>query len=78
MFPTIWLLTFPQSLRASELRLRAGECYGYRVPPVLGGDYHGDNRVPISAREHLGFCGYIQNQIKELPDGTQVKLKWTD
>jgi hypothetical protein len=66
------------ALRMSGKILEPGECYGFRMPAVLGGAYDGDNRVAISAREHFGFTGYLHRQIKDLPDGTQIKLKWTD
>jgi hypothetical protein len=65
-------------LRAAGVRLGSGECYGYKILPVLGGDYHGDNRVPMTAKGHLGFTGYLHEKIKDLPDGTQITLKWVD
>ncbi len=76
---TEWLLApIIERLCGSGVTLEAGQCYGYRTLPVLGGAYDGDNRFPVSARSHVGFTGYVHNKIKDLPDGTQVKLKWTD
>jgi hypothetical protein len=64
-------------LRAAGIVLAEGQCYGYTTLPILGGAYEGDNRVPIPVKEHLGLTGHIHKQIKDLPDGTQIRLKFT-
>ena len=74
-----WLLaSVVEELRSSGKVLGPGECYGFCMPAVLGGAYNGDNRVAVSAQEHFGFTGYLHGKMKDLPDGTQVRLKWTD
>ena len=72
-----WLLEpIVGELRAQGVSLAPGQCYGFCMPAVLGGAYDGDNRVAVSVREHFGFTGYLHGKMKDLPDGTQVKLKW--
>jgi hypothetical protein len=55
--------------------LTADRCLGYRTLPVLGGEYAGDNRVPMRAMEHFSFTGDVHQQIEGLPDGAAVELK---
>jgi hypothetical protein len=64
--------------RAAGVILEAGQCYGYRMLPILGGNYDGENREAMSAAGHLGFTGYMHEKIKNLPDGTQIKINFTD
>lgn len=72
-----WLLApVVEGLLGNGMLLAQGECYGYRILPALGGTYDGENRVPVSVREHIGFSGHVHHKIKDLPDGTQVELKW--
>ena len=58
--------------------LPPGKCLGYRTLPVFGGDYSGANRVPLSTSEHFMFTGEVHQQIKDLPDGSQVKFSVVD
>jgi len=51
-----------------------GKCLGYKVLPVFGGGYSGENRVLYTASEHFAVTGHIHEQIKNLPDGSPVKL----
>ena len=55
-----------------------GKCLGYKMLPIFGGDYAGENRVPLPASEHFMFTGEVHQQIKDLPDGGQVKFKVVD
>jgi hypothetical protein len=61
-------------LVAAGLTLREGQCYSYKKPPVLGGDYTVENTCVLPIPEHFGANGSIHNQIKDLPDGTQVMI----
>src|SRR5688572_18857058 len=61
-------------LVAAGLTLREGQCYSYKQPPVLGGDYTVENTCVLPIPEHHGAYASIHNQIKDLPDGTQVVL----
>lgn len=65
-------------LVAAGLTLREGECYSYKQPPVLGGDYTVENTCMLPIFEHYAVYGSIHNQIKDLPDGTQVVIDVTE
>ena len=58
--------------------LPEGRKYCLKIPGVLGGEYGGDNIATISLEELIGASGYIAKQIKDLPDGSQIKLRVTD
>lgn len=58
--------------------LRPGYCYGYLRNPVLGGDYTLENTVVIPIAEHFGLNAEFHQHIKDLPDGTPVRIKVTD
>lgn len=64
-------------LRASG-PIPPGKCLGYRTLPVFGGDYSGANRVLFPASEHFMFTGEVHQQIRDLPDGSQVKFSVVD
>ena len=59
------------------LTLREGQCYSYKQPPVLGGDYTVENTCVLPIPEHYGVYGTIHKQIKDLPDGTHVVIDVT-
>lgn len=61
-------------LVTSGLTLQVGECYSYKQPPVLGGDYTVENTCVLPIREHYGAYASIHTQIKDLPDGTEVVI----
>jgi hypothetical protein len=56
--------------------LSEGQCYHLVIPSVLGGAYAVANIKRIALTDWLGFSGEVARQIADLPDGTQVKLKW--
>jgi len=71
-----WLMIpLIDNLVAVGVTLSEGKCYGYRNPPVLGGDYTVENTTVISIPEHYSFHADIHQQIVGLPDGTQVVFK---
>ena len=64
-------------LLASGKTLGAKECFGYKIPPVLGGKYEPDNFEPTDLSVHFGILGQIHFQIKDLPPGTKIdKIKF--
>jgi hypothetical protein len=63
---------------AAGLGLEPGQCYGYKIPPVLGGGYTVENTVVLPVAEHIGFCGSLHHQIADVPDGGQVVLRVGD
>ena len=58
--------------------LKPGYCYGYLRNPVLGGDYTVANTIVLPIHEHFGLNSDIHQQIKDLPDGAQVTIEFTD
>jgi hypothetical protein len=70
-----WLMMplVDQCLRAG-LVLGPDQCYGYKIPPFLGGEYAAGNTVTIDIVENYAFLADLWQQTKELPDGTRVRL----
>lgn len=62
-------------LVAAGMYLQPGQCYGFRLPPIMGGDYVVDNFGVLSVTDYLGCYGDLHQQLINAPDGTQVELK---
>jgi hypothetical protein len=60
------------NLLTSGIRLGPGECFGYKVPPVLGGEVNLNNFEPTDLQVHFGILGQIHRQVKDLPHGTPI------
>lgn|SRR5690606_13412349 len=58
--------------------LRPGFKYCLKIPGALGGEYGGDNLATISLGGLISASGHIAQQVKDLPDGAQVKLSIID
>ena len=58
--------------------LKDGYKYCLAIPGVLGGSYDGDNINTVPLDELIALSGDIGQQLKDLPDGSQVKLKVVD
>ena len=56
------------------LALAPNQCYGFKVPPILGGEYSVENIAPTDLAVHYSFHADICGQAKDLPDGTKVKI----
>jgi hypothetical protein len=56
----------------------AGRCFCLKVPGVLGGKYAAANIGTISIAELIDFAGDVASQIKDLPDGAEIKFKIVD
>jgi hypothetical protein len=71
-----WLMIpLADELAESGISLKPGQCYGFKTPPVLGGQYAVKNCGALSFVDYIGGCGSIHSQLSELPDGTQVVLR---
>ena len=55
-----------------------GKCLGYLKLPVFGGEYAGTNRVLLPVAEHFLFTGELHERIRDLPDGSQVRVTVVD
>lgn len=58
--------------------LEEGEKYYLVIPGALGGEYGIDNIKTAPLVEIIRYSGDVGKQIKDLPDGAQVKLKVID
>ena len=51
-----------------------GKCLGFTKLPVLGGSYSIENRWLAPAVEHFGLTGQLHWQLKDLTEGTNVRI----
>ncbi len=56
-------------------KLEPQQCYGFKVPPILGGEYEVDNVYTTSVEDYWTFCGNVHAQIDGLPDGAEVDIE---
>ncbi|ESQ82979.1 hypothetical protein AEAC466_15855 [Asticcacaulis sp. AC466] len=55
------------------------QCYGFTILPIFkGGTYNVENCFVVSAREWFTLAGSIHEQVCDVPDGSQVKMKIVD
>jgi len=59
---------------AGGLRLSPTQCYGFKIPPMLGGKYEVDNLEPTDLSVHYSLLGDIARQTKDLAPGTKVNI----
>ena len=52
--------------------LQAGQVYGYKTPPVLGGGFDISNLEVADVAVHFSVLGQVHRQVRNLPDGTPV------
>jgi hypothetical protein len=60
---------------AAGIDLRPGECYGFKIPPVIDGEYTVENCGPLRVWDDLGAYGSVHEQLRDVPDGSRVVLK---
>jgi hypothetical protein len=69
-----WLMIpLVDACREAGMSLQRGQCYGFKIPPVLGGKYEVANAEPTDLAVHYSFLADIYKQTKDLPDGTPIK-----
>ena len=69
-----WLMIpLVDECRKAGMQLGSSQCYGFKIPPVLGGKYELSNVEPIDLAVHYSFLADIYKQTKDLPDGTPIK-----
>ena len=59
---------------AAGIVLRDDQCYGFKIPPILGGQYELKNIEPTDLSVHYSFLSDIYRQTKCIPDGTKVRV----
>jgi hypothetical protein len=71
----VWLMIgFVDACVAAGIRPGPDQCYGYKVPPMLGGAYDIANVEPADLSVHYAFLADIYAQTKDLPDGSKVRV----
>jgi len=65
-----------EKLISAGKTLKENEVYSYKQIPVIGGEYSVDNIEPTDMSVHFAFSGQICEQIKDLPNGTKVNIKF--
>ena len=73
---TWFMVDHIHSLELSGNILGPGQCYGFKIPPILGGRYDSANRTAIDLKEHISFLGSLYGKVRELPDGTNIRLSF--
>jgi hypothetical protein len=46
----------------ADIRLAPGECYGFKIPPVLKGTYEVSNLVPAKLDAHYSWMTHLSRQ----------------
>lgn len=69
-----FVIPLVHNLVAVGIDLLPGHCYGFKVPPVLGGQYTLENVGTLPIADYLGAYASIHEQLKEVPDGTEIQL----
>ena len=59
---------------AAGMQPDSGQCYSYKIPPLLGGTYGLDNFEVTDLSVHYAFLADIRMQTKDVPDGTAVNM----
>ena len=59
---------------AAGKMLGPNQCYGFTTPPVLGGAYDLANIEVTDLPVYLAVMGQIHGQIKDVPDGTKIRM----
>src|SRR5262249_20111432 len=55
------------------VRLAPGQCFSYKLPPIVGGQMEPTNFEATNLLVHFSILGQINRQAKDLPDGTPIE-----
>jgi hypothetical protein len=70
-----WLLmTLIDRCVSAGMVLADNQCYGYKIPPILGGKYTLENLEPTDRSIHYSFLADIYRQTRDLPNGAKVRV----
>ncbi|MGA9672337.1 MAG: DUF1851 domain-containing protein [Terracidiphilus sp.] len=70
---TWMMVSLVDACRKAGLTIGPNQCYGFKIPPMLGGSYEVENMEPTDLSVHYTLLGEICEQTKDLPRGTTVK-----
>jgi hypothetical protein len=69
-----WLMIpLVDACRAQGMTPDRNQCYGFKLPPLLGGAYEPSNFELTDIAVHYSFLGDLYRQTKDLPDGTVIQ-----
>jgi len=64
---------FVRELRTSGVPLGPGQCYGWKVPPGLGGEADFGNVEPTDVITHVSIQGQLHEQTRTMAPGTRIE-----
>jgi hypothetical protein len=64
---------FIERMERHGLKLSSGKCYGLK-PHAVFKAYEPDNIYVATTSEYVSFMGNFYGQIKDLPDGTKIRV----
>jgi hypothetical protein len=68
-----WFLPgFVSSLKAHGVMRSPGQCYGYKIHPILGGPIESANLVLMDFHAWQQICSQLHEQLRKLPPGTRL------
>lgn len=70
-----YLIDLVDELLDAEHAPQDNECYGFKLLPVLGGDFQNENIYISDIAEYWSFCGQIHRQLDGLPDGAEIEIE---
>lgn len=71
-----WLgIALVDECEAAGMTLAESQCFGYRLAPVLGGEFTVSNLEPTDLLVHYSIHGQIHEQIQGLPEGETVNIE---
>ena len=57
---------------AAGMKPGPNQCYGYKVPPMLGGEYDAENIELTDLSVHYSLLAQLHQKTKDLADGTKI------
>lgn len=60
------------TLQNAQVRLKKGQCYAFKIPPVLSGKIEPGNVEPMDAAVYHHVVAQIHEQVRNLPPGTPI------
>lgn len=66
------LAGFVEMAQMNGMAPREGECYDFKVNPILGGPMEFENVTTMNFVVALNLAGQIHQQVKDLPPGTKI------
>ena len=74
----VFMIHLADACKSARLKLGKLQCYSFKKPTILGGEFRPDNVYVCDLTVHYGFMGQLCNQIANLPDGTKITVKFQD